>query len=169
MPSSAAYRNRFGSLVRAYKLIGFTPQRDLTFIEANRALRQQLAGQMEAIIRTLADCGAHVERHPKTELLTINREFTVSLVLARCRLTPSGHSRWLVRLDNSLQPDVTIAARLCPGDEAILDYYLLPGLDILSSKLRLSSDNGLVLDVYRFENLNFFVRMARRVAIGETA
>lgn len=39
MPSSSAYRHRFGSLVRAYQLIGFSPARDYRFIEINRALR----------------------------------------------------------------------------------------------------------------------------------
>jgi hypothetical protein len=73
------------------------------------------------------------------------------------------------RLDNSLEPDVTIAPRLRPGNQEILDYYLLPGMDRLSERLRLSPDNGVVLDVYRFENLNFFLSMARRVAIGDAA
>ena len=72
-----------------------------------------------------------------------------------------------MRLDNSLDPDVTVAARLRPGNEEILDYYLLPSIDRLSDNLRLAQDNGIVLDVYRFENLNFFVRLARRVAIEE--
>ena len=40
MPSSGAYASRFGSLVRAYSLVGFTPERDYRYIEINRALRQ---------------------------------------------------------------------------------------------------------------------------------
>ena len=39
MPSSAVYRHRFGSLVRAYQLIGYDADRDLAFIEINRRLR----------------------------------------------------------------------------------------------------------------------------------
>ena len=169
MPSSSAYRHRFGSLVRAYRLIGFTPQRDLSFIEANRLLRQCHIRQMDRIIQALAQCGAHVDRNPQTDILTVNQEFTVSLALARCRSSSAGNHRWLVRLDNSLGPDVTIAARLCPGNVEILDYYLLPGMDALAEKLRLAKDNGLLLDVYRFENLNFFMHMAKRVAVGEAA
>ncbi len=40
MPSPAGYRHRFGSLVRAYELIGYTPDRGYGFIEINGALRQ---------------------------------------------------------------------------------------------------------------------------------
>ena len=39
MPSSSAYAHRFGSLIRAYSLVGFTPDRDYHYIEVNRMLR----------------------------------------------------------------------------------------------------------------------------------
>ena len=39
-PSSSAYQSRFGSLLRAYELVGFTPDRDFRYIEVNRVLRQ---------------------------------------------------------------------------------------------------------------------------------
>ena len=37
VPSSSAYQGRFGSLLRAYELVGFTPDRDYRYIEINRA------------------------------------------------------------------------------------------------------------------------------------
>jgi len=40
LPSSSAYQTRFGSLLRAYQLVGFTPERDYRYIEINRALRR---------------------------------------------------------------------------------------------------------------------------------
>ena len=46
MPSSSAYRSRFNTLVRAYTLVGFTPNRDFAFIEINRALRRAHAGAL---------------------------------------------------------------------------------------------------------------------------
>ena len=39
-PSSSAYSGRFGSLLRAYELVGFTPDRDYQYIEINRTLRR---------------------------------------------------------------------------------------------------------------------------------
>ena len=41
MPSSSAYRTRFGSLVKAYHLIGYTPQIDYAYIEVSRRFRAQ--------------------------------------------------------------------------------------------------------------------------------
>ncbi|WP_298972703.1 recombinase family protein [uncultured Roseobacter sp.] len=39
LPSSGAYRSRFGSLLRAYSLVGFKPDRDYRYIEINKRLR----------------------------------------------------------------------------------------------------------------------------------
>ena len=39
MPSSSTFRHRFGSLVRAYHLVGYSPSRDYRYIETNRVLR----------------------------------------------------------------------------------------------------------------------------------
>ncbi len=62
-------------------------------------------------------------------------------------------------------PDIIIAARLQPGNEDILDYYLLPRVDVLTERLNLRAENGLILDVYRFNNLNFFMEIAQRVRV----
>ncbi len=155
MPSSTVYRHRFGSLIRAYELIGYSPVRDYRYLQTNRVLRELHRQQCASIIDRLRENGARVQRNPVSDLLTINDEFTASLVLARCRETPAGNHRWLVRLENSLDPDVTIAARLGPGNREILDYYLLPSMGALVDKLRLAPENGIVLDIHRFENLSF--------------
>ena len=169
MPSTAAYRHRFGSLLRAYKLIGYTPQRDHAYIEINRRLREHHRTQVQSIISELKTAGASVELDSATQILMINGEFTASLVLARCREERIGSYRWILRLDTSLAPDVTIAARLQPGNELILDYYLFPSIDALAERLRLAPENGLLLDVYRFEDLSFFLNLAQRQAIQEVA
>ena len=38
LPSSSAYQSRFGSLLRAYELVGFTPDRDYRYIEINGSI-----------------------------------------------------------------------------------------------------------------------------------
>ena len=40
LPSSGCYASRFGSLVRAYSLVGFMPDRDYRYVEINRTLRR---------------------------------------------------------------------------------------------------------------------------------
>jgi hypothetical protein len=49
LPSSSAYRSRFGSLLRAYRLIGYEPERDYRYIEINKALRAAYPQVVEEI------------------------------------------------------------------------------------------------------------------------
>lgn len=169
MPSSAAYAHRFGSLLRAYSLVGFTPDRDYQYIEVNRMLRQFHGVEVARVIREIAQLGATVVRNPVTDLLVINGEFTASVVVARCRETPSGRLRWKIRFDTGLAPDITVAIRMNTTNTAALDFYLLPQFEMRTKPLGLGEENGLMLDAFRFETLDFFFDMARRVPIAEVA
>lgn len=113
MPSSSAYRNRFGSLARAYEMIGYRSDRDQEHIALNNRLRgmhPKIIARTEAAI---AEVGGTVARDPKTDLLTINDEMVVSLVLARCQPQGDGRLRWRIRFDPMrYQADVTLTVRL---------------------------------------------------------
>src|SRR5258706_3731603 len=93
LPSSSAYQSRFGSLLRAYELVGFTPDRDYRYIEINRALRRMHPQIVTGTIAGIEKAGGHVEQDTATDLLTINGELTASIVVVRCRTTPAGSLR----------------------------------------------------------------------------
>ena len=169
MPSSGAYASRFGSLVRAYSLVGFTPDRDYEYIEINRALRRIHADAVTGAIAEIEKIGGSVSRDPATELLTVNGEFTASIVVARCQHTKAGSRRWNIRLDTGLAPDLTVALRMDGANEAVLDYYLLPLPILDTNRIRLADANGLMLDALRFETLEHFFAMAERALITEIA
>jgi DNA invertase Pin-like site-specific DNA recombinase len=167
MPSSAAFRHRFGSLVKAYQLIGYNPPLDYGFIETNRELRKKHADLMNLVISSLRDTGIQLYHDTEKDLLTISGELKVSIVLCRHQTTVSGASRWLIRLDTSLEPDITIAVRMDATNRNIRDYYLLPSMDMTEQKIRIAEKNGIFLDTYCFENLDYFFHMTERVAIKE--
>jgi hypothetical protein len=169
MPSSSAYRCRFSSLARAYTLVGFTPERDFAFIEINRKLRESHAEHCEMLVTRLRDIGASVRQDPITELFIVNEEFSLSMIMARCRPTASGSMRWNLRFDTSLRPDVTIAVRLEPDNQSVRDYYMFPGTDLFTKRLRLSRENGILIDLYRFDDLKFLEGMAERTWIERVA
>jgi DNA invertase Pin-like site-specific DNA recombinase len=168
MPSSTTYQNRFHGLVRAYILIGYHPDHDYEYLSINRDLRRQHHNLIETILANLQTV-ATVTRDAKTDLLTINQEFSASIVLARCTTTPAGRMRWNIRLDTILHPDITIAARMTGSNDAILDYYLIPTNDLTKQHVRLAEENGLTMDPYRFDNLDLFTSLAARASITEAA
>lgn len=166
MPSSSTFRHRFGSLVRAYELVGYTPARDYRYIETNRALRALHPEIVSQVIADIEKQGSSVRQDPVSDLLHINEEFSASLVIARCHLTAAGSLRWKIRFDQGLRPSITIAVRMDENNAAVRDYYLLPWLEAGSGpSLRLAPENGILLDAYRFDTLDAFVALTRRVAL----
>ncbi len=169
MPSSSAYRGRFGSLLRAYRLIGYEPDRDYGYIEINRALRHAHPRLLAGVIAGIARHGGTAVRDPATDLVRVNDEFTVSIILARCNATAAGSLRWRLRLDAGLVPDITIAVRMDELNEAPRDYYVLPSIDMTFGRLKFAEQNGLALDAYRYDSLDFFYTLAARARIAEVA
>jgi DNA invertase Pin-like site-specific DNA recombinase len=169
MPSSLAYIHHFGGLIRAYRTVGYSPDRDYRYLEANQLLRRlhpQIILQTE---QKIANLGGSIERDPATDLLRINHEFSVSLALARCQTLENGRYRWKIRFDTSLAPDITIAVRLDQPDQAPLDYYLLPKLDFGMPKISLGEHNSIEFESYRFDSLDYFYGMSERTRIRRTA
>jgi DNA invertase Pin-like site-specific DNA recombinase len=169
MPSSSVYRNRFGSLVRAYTLVGYMPDHNYEFIEINRRLRKLHREIIQDVLQQICEFGGQITEDHETNLLTVNDEFTASIVLARCRSTEAGFFRWRILFDSALAPDITVAVRMIASNDAVLDYYLFPSLDMTHSKLLLAENNPAGLETYRFDTLAYFLRMARRVKVPEAA
>ena len=164
-PSSSAYRSRFGSLLRAYALVGFTPDHDFRYLEINRKLRQMHSGIVAETIAGIEAAGGQVAQDAKTDLPTVNREFTASIIIVRRFQTSAGSTRWKLRLDTELKPDVMIAIRMADGNAEPQDYYLLPRLDMRDAVMRLCDYNGLSLDAYRFDTLDPLYRMTVRLPL----
>ncbi|MQA65208.1 MAG: recombinase family protein [Alphaproteobacteria bacterium] len=169
LPSSSVYRYRFGTLLRAYQQVGFTPDRDFQYVEINRTLREMHPEVVSTAIEEIRRTGGFAERDPITDLLTVNREFTVSIVISRCREMQSGTLRWHIRFDRRLRPDITVAIRMDQANLQPLDYYLLPRIDVEGPFLRLTRYNGISLDAYRFDGMEALYDLAARIRLQEVA
>ncbi len=169
MPSAAAYIHRFGSLIRAYEAVGFTPDRDYRFLEVNKFLRKLHPEIISQTEREIANFGGTVVRDPATDLLRVNQDFSISIVLARCQTHDNGRHRWKVRFDSSLAPDITVAVRLNQTNQAPLDYYLLPRLDFGLPRISLADHNGIEFESYRFDSLDYLHGMAELTRIRRAA
>jgi DNA invertase Pin-like site-specific DNA recombinase len=161
MARSRAYFRHFGSLRRAYALIGHSPKRDYWFIETRRQLRLARSKIVAELIENMRRKGGIVQIDSETELLTVNGEFTVSIVMACCRQRESGEFRWRIRLDAGLKADITVVVRMAVGNVHPLDYYVIPRLDVLDRVADYS------LGTLRFKTPDCFLEMAQRVRLPE--
>ncbi|EOR08819.1 recombinase family protein [Acinetobacter beijerinckii] len=163
VPTTSVYSNRFGSLLRAYELVGFTPKRDYQYLKVNKFLRRLHPEITQQAIEEMTKLKGIIHKDPLTDLIFINDEISISLVLTRSHQLSSGNYRWKVRFDTTLNPDITVVVRLNQTNTAVKDYYLLPRLDFMQEKISLGEFNPIELDSYRFDNLNFLYGMAEHV------
>jgi len=167
MPSSTVYISRFGGLLRAYTLIGYAPDRDYRYLDINRSLRQLHPQVFEAVIKHLENAGASVEISAQNDVLTINDEWTASVVIARCHSTPAGTLRWKLRFDISLAPDITIAVRMEQANLQVRDYYLVPLIDMGAWPQKMAEENSPLIDSYCFATLDVLDGLAARCSLKE--
>ncbi|VVE57916.1 serine recombinase [Pandoraea anhela] len=113
----------------------------------------------------MLEAGARVEKTERSGILRVNEEFDVSLVLSRCRQTIAGRNRWVIRFDNALHPDITVAVRMEQDAESIRDYYLLPAFGVCMDCVRLGDFNDFGFDAYRYSDLGVLCHLAKRVPL----
>ena len=166
LPCVESLTHRFGSLCKAYELVGFHPKNDLSHFGISRKLRQLHPGIVQRTRHAITELGGKVWCDPKTDLLHVNEELSISVVLARCQILPSGIRRWRLRFDPArYAADITIAIRLDQSNEAELDYYVLPRLNFGLNRIHLTERNATELQCFRFETLEFFYGLARRADV----
>jgi hypothetical protein len=170
LPSANMYRTRFGSLRRAYALIGYQTNFDHERAEINARLRAMYPEIVQGTLTQIDAIGGAVTQAPDTGLLNINNELVVSLVLSRCQTSGDGKFRWRVRFDpERFNADLSLVVRLNHYNESALDYYLLPWLDLPRNQLAIDARSATHFEAFRFDDLQFFYRMACRVNIWRQA
>jgi len=157
--------SRFGTLIQAYRLAGYTPNRDFSYVEINRRLRVLHPTLIDDTVQRLESVGASIGMDNGDSHLVVNGEYTAALVLSRCLQTPAGSLRWSIRFGNKRLPDITIMVRMNPANDEPSDFYLLPLFDIRTPSLCLAEYNAAYVDAYRFDSLDGFAQLALRTRI----
>jgi len=169
VPSSSCYRTRFGSLIRAYALVGFKPKQDYGYLEDNKRLKRLHPKTVDELIAKMRAHDVHAYIINDTGILLVENELKISLALTRCFKTAAGSLRWKLRFDNRPDCDMTLVARMDETNEEPLDFYLLPKIDMNQALLRLCQYNGLTLDAYRYQSLSEICALFRRVPVSTAA
>ena len=161
MPSVGAYRYRFGSLNRAYELIGFRSLEASLYLQACGERYRLYPQVLARIEQQIAAVGGIVRRDLLTHLFHLNDELTARVVLARCNTMQCGARRWTVRVYPRPAADITIAVRLDRDNEKELDFYVLPSLLFRNTRLSLAERNSAEIECFRFDTLEFFCGMSK--------
>ena len=168
LPPSSLFRTRFGGLLRAYRMIGYSPEHDYQYVAINQRLRALHAEIIADVVHSI-EClsGRHISIDPKRCLLELNHNLSVTVVISRCFTTPTGTRRWKIRFDSGLHPDITVAVRMNTSNEAIHDYYILPALEFSHEQIKLSEDNVGFLDSFRTDTLDYLFNLSVNIYLDK--
>lgn len=167
MPSSSVYRSRFGGLLKAYALIGYSPEHDYSYIKINNFLRGYHKGIVYDVIAEINAVYGWVETESSCSYMRVNDEFSLSIIISRCHIRPSGKRQWRIRFDKGLAADITIVVRMDENNCEPLDYYILPAVDCLYQELLMVDMNPFYLELYRFPSLSSFFTLTERTVLME--
>jgi hypothetical protein len=163
-PPSARYHARFGSIVKAYELIGYRAPKNYRFIHVNWRLEEARLQEIDDLLTEIEKGGGLAIHDRKTDLIRVNDEFTVAMTIGRCRASRFGYPRWFSKADR-LRPDIFVLIRMNPGNFTVRDYLIAPAHE-LAGKQELHAHNGARLDSFVFPSLAPLVALAQRAAIG---
>ena len=128
--SQSTYRHHFGSLKRAYELVGYRYCYQLGGVDLRRltrALREELIAKL---LELFPDELTAIKRGEKwrTQLRIQTGEF-VSVVIARAAPYRAKTLRWIVQPVAYEQQYLTLVARMDAENRSFMDFYVLPKLD----------------------------------------
>ena len=153
MACGHVYAKRFGGLAEASRRIGYKPFRHLSWVERDRPLAQIRREFIGRVVDTLKSFGASVQQDVRRQYLTINENLNVRISITRCRALSRIHS-WRFQLSSPYRPDVTVFARLAPGNEVILDFCV-PSIKKHLSQITVSSQTPAPREIEQFDDLTF--------------
>jgi DNA invertase Pin-like site-specific DNA recombinase len=157
----AAIRRRFGSLIPAYELAGYRPERDLAFLAHNKAAQSLRTATADAIQIGLRDRGVQVERLSGACRFLVNNEIRITVTVAQQRQSQRKHPRWLVKPAMTTD-DLRIAVLMDGHTECAKAYYFFPRAE-LPKECLLSPRNPADLEALRSNSLEpLFALCARQ-------
>lgn len=164
-PSPSTYRNRFGSLRRAYGFIGYCDPATLSPLDVRHktlALREDLFRQILELFPNVISSVRPGGRWRRK--LHLSSGVTVSVVVARCVRAWKNNFRWHVDPHPRERRLITLLARLNEDNTSFRDFYVLPCID-RRTRLRLSANDPLLKEGKRLVDLSQLYRVVKSVRV----
>jgi DNA invertase Pin-like site-specific DNA recombinase len=154
LPSHCTYINRFGSLRNAYKLIEHVPEASFRYMDARRSIDAKLAEVANRLIADIQSADRSAVFDEKTGVLTIDGRLTVSILVFRSRFERGRWGRWITGRRIDLSRSIIVVVRMDEYNAKILDYFLMPTVELSSAHISLTGKNQDRLSPYRIDTMN---------------
>lgn len=169
LPSPSTYRLRFGSLRKAYKLIGYGRADQFEPIDLRRrtqALREELIARLLTLfpneVITVSRGGRWRSR------LRLRNRLTVCVLIARTVRARKEPVRWQIDPVQHERNHITLLARLDRENQRFLDYHVLPSID-RPRRFQIRDADAWLSRGNRFDDLSEFCTVAVQLARKQRA
>jgi DNA invertase Pin-like site-specific DNA recombinase len=164
MPCAVTYMNNFGTLRRAYALVGYfssEPFRENGVYWKAIAKRRIL---LQTALEMVRNAGMEVRLNAGGSSFVLDGSISIAIRVITCS-AHQGAVSWDLTLVRTSK-DITVAARLDGDGEALLDYYLFPKSALKNKAcIRLASVSrpSTKYDAYRCKSLDSLLRLISQV------
>jgi DNA invertase Pin-like site-specific DNA recombinase len=167
LPCHMTYIERFGSLRRAYGLIGYHPDTFKVYDARQSAIatRARLANELLSAIQ---GGGRSAAFDAKSGRVTIAPTLTVSILIVRCQRLVTGSLRWPVRRRIDPDTSLTLVVRMREDNDSFLDFYLLSTRRALKPRLTFRKQRQAEIRPYRLTTVEAITDAIERAARAPT-
>jgi len=162
MPRYTTYRDRFGTLLKAYNLAGIPTARDCSYIAKNRKKRADTDDTLDVLIDELRLGGHLVVPDRKHHIVLVDNKWTLLIKLVRASPDRMGKTQWIFTIRPSQMADLLLLIRLDKSGTTCVDKYLVPSLCIRPRLVRMYLSNGLSTDMYRINDFKVIRALAEK-------
>jgi DNA invertase Pin-like site-specific DNA recombinase len=173
IPSAHYYRKRFGSLNRAFELMGYT-KRDTTSVRENTRHRVTvLHAKVLLRLKKLFGRGFKVVREresARARILRFVNGLNLSIVICLAEKTLLGSRRWRFQsLSARRHGYTTLICRCNAANNGIRDFYLLPSVSDLPMGCLLKDDDERLKSGQKLRGLRELYKIINRTIAGRRA
>ncbi len=161
LPYAVTYRERFGSLLNAYQMIGYRVTHAYRYSRAKIFVRR-LHRDIVCSLTTPRNDGGVVLFDEPHQVLEVDGTLSVAVaVVPFWRPKRTGLPGWKVHFDRIEPCNALLLARIIKGKKQVLDYHLLPRRMFRQPSFRFTDETIKPFKQYRLKSLSAFYRVAR--------
>lgn len=157
LPSIRVFCKRFGSLRNAYRLIDYQQKWDTDWIDRKDTFSSIIQKTAADLIRRLKEAQTPVQYDAAFGIPTVAKT-TISLRLARSWVGECRRPIWTIYRRTKMPSGLLIAIRLDEENNDVLDYLVLPIIQMKRDKIRFMEAGLKQLEQYRHANLATLVK-----------
>lgn len=128
-PASSVFAERFGSLMKAYRVAGLTAVKDIRYLDGLHLRRRLLEEAIQQLGLLFDDEGVRWRVNSTRDLFILDGTLRLAISIVRCspRVWSAGSSpSWKLFNAGRHRNHLYLVGRMTPGNDALQDFYLVP-------------------------------------------